>query len=288
MSDLDNLEKKLKRDVSLSNDYLKKASKIAEAVPSMQRWKDRKETSLKIVQGLPKEVAEELAPSLLTWEDENDKAIKLHLPVLPDTSQLFINAVDSSSGSITPYIVNATNTIFAYESSVDENTDWIAGVKETITQHTLMIQQEGYLPSRLQKINNNLGTMYKIANDSVLKSQNNIIGIDQSAIQMRNVLEQVWGGLVDIARKKNSNPTINMKYLEMKKLGDRELVATLLSTNLFPKLKILELLSKLYDLHQKLSDRQFGKNILARNLPRLISYHNQWITLLDDISGLVI
>lgn len=288
MDELEKLENKLKADISQSDDYFDKTSKIVKAAPSIQKWKEGKETSLKIIQGLPKDVAEELAPHLLAWEEENDKVIKPLFPALPDITPLFIQTVESSSGSTTPYIVNATNTILSCECYVDADADWIDGVTAIINEHTLKIQKEDYLPLRLEKINPHLGEMYKIANNSVIKSQNNIIGIDQSAIQMRDVLEQVWGGLVEMAREKNIDPTINMNNLKLKKTGDRDLVATLLSTALFPKLKIFELLSDAYSLHLKLSDRNFGKNLLTKDVEKLNLYYQQWNAILDGISGIVV
>ena len=288
MSDFEKLENKLKGDINLSDDYLNKTSKAVEAAPSVQRWKEGKETSLKILYGLPRDVAEEFSPIFMTWEDESDKVIKPNFPVIPGISPLFIQAVESSSGSPTPYIVNATNTIISYEGSGNEDTSWIAGVTAVINEHTIKIKQESYLPLRLDKINSNLGEMYKIANDSVVKSQNSIIGIDQSAIQMRDVLEQVWGGLVRMARKKNEDPKVNMAYLEMKKPGDRDLVATLLTNAVFPKIKILELLSDAYSLHSKLSKTNFGKNPLTKDFATLNLYYSQWITFLDSISGIVV
>jgi hypothetical protein len=288
MDEREKLEEKLKTDISLADDYFEKTSKYVKTIPSIQKWKEGKETSLRIIQKLPKDVADELAPRLLAWEEENDKAIDSNFPVLPDIPPAFIHTVESSSGSATPYIVNATNILMSSESYIGQDTDWIDEITSTISEHTLKKQKENYLPIRLEKINPHLGEMYKIANDNVIKSQNKIIGIDQSVIQMRDVLEQVWGGLVKMAREKNINPTINMNRLEFKKAGDRDLVATLLSTALFPKLKISELLSDAYFLHQNLSDRNFGKNPLTKETDKLILYYQQWNAILDGISGIVV
>lgn len=288
MGDFEELVNKLNDDIELSNDYLNKTTKLVEGVPHVQRWKEGKETSLKILYGLPKDRAEELAPLFLSWEKASDNVIKSAFPVVTDVSPLFIQAVESSSGSPTPYIVNATNAALEYEYSNDVIPEWVPKVTAVIDAHTQKIQQEDYLPKRLNKIYSDLGKMYEIAVESFHKCQAKIIGIDQSAIQLRGVIEKVWSGLVYMARQKNTNPKLNMKYLELKKQGDQDLVATILETTLFPKIKILELLDNAYLLHKNISDSKFGKNILGKDMTTLDLYYDQWITFLDGISGIVV
>jgi hypothetical protein len=285
MNDYEEVEKKLKKDIDQYDDILKKTSNLVEAVPYIQRLKEDKEISLKILRGLPIDIAEELSPSLLALENKNDEAVKPILPVIQDISPLFIKTVESSSGSATPYIVNATNIAMDYQNPGLGNPDWIDFLFETVTEFIDKIQLEQELPNRLNKINTNLGEMFIKANESFVKSKNKIITVDQSAMHMRDVIQQVWGGLVAIARQKNLNQKVNVKIrLEIKTESHRRMVADVLANQFYSKTKLEELLNGASQLYYKLSDANFGKNILGNDIEKLTIYHSQWIALLDGIS----
>ena len=112
--------------------------------------------------------------------------------------------------------------------------------------------------------------------------------MDQCAIQLRSVLQQVWGGLLNLAKSKNTNPRINTNDLALKKVKDREMVASFLKSETFSKVTLVNMLKEIYDLYYDLSATNFGKNPLNSDFPLLKVYYGNWLSLLDAISGLVV
>ncbi|BBB47133.1 hypothetical protein [Pelolinea submarina] len=285
MSDLDELERKLQKDIDKSDDILKKVSKLNNIIPNVQRFKDEKITNLRIVKGLPKDIAEELAPSLLTWENKNDEIIGSVFPIISDISPLFIESIESTAGSTGPYIVNATNIAMQYINPNNQHPEWVDNILKTTTEYTDGVQKRDQLTANLNRINTNLGEMFTEANASFIKSKNKIISVDQSAMHMRNVIQQVWGGFAELSRQKNRDTRLNPNIrLELNKEAHRIMVAEILANQLYPKIKLEELFSDASQLYKNLSDNNFGKNILGNDIERLVIYHSQWITFLDGIS----
>jgi hypothetical protein len=287
MSDLDELEKKLQENIDKCDDTLNGISELNKIAPHIQKYKEDKTTSLRIIKHLPKDIAEEIAPKLLAWENEEDEVISPYFPVIQKTNpSLFIQAVNTSTGSATPYIVNATNSILQTPFEADNPPEWIGNELSIIDDYTQKVQQKGYIPTRLNKIGQCLGDKYQIADESYIKAINGIISVDQAAIHLRDVLQQTWGSLANLARQKNKDQKINLNNLEFKNDHDRLKVADILANNYLPKQRLLDLLSKAYSLFKNLSDSNFGKNILGTDTKTLEIYHDQWIAFLDSISGL--
>ena len=285
MSILDDLKNILKKDIKSCDDYLTKTANLVKHAPSIQRKKEEKETNLKIIEGLPVDIAEELAPILLSSEMNDDTFRKL-TPKLPDISPFFIRSIENTSGSSSAYIAISTGVILDYGSPVNRS-EWTEDVLSTISQYTKKIQQQEYLPARLDKINLKLGKMYLVAYESFIKSQKTILGVDQAAIQMRDVLDQTWGGLLNIAREKNKNKRIEVSALAFRKENDRKELACILTNEIFSNKRLIELLDDAYSLYRKLSDTKFGKNPLIEDNETLKIYYYQWIAFLDGISGIV-
>ena len=139
MNDLEKLKIKLKCDIDNSNNLLGKISDLVKVTPSIERWKYGKEVNLKIISELPNYFAEEIAPSLIAWEEEIDNKIFSNSPTISDISIDFIKAVESSSGSTTPYIVNASNAIISHTNFGSEDAGWMDRVSTIINDHSLRI-----------------------------------------------------------------------------------------------------------------------------------------------------
>ena len=99
------------------------------------------------------------------------------------------------------------------------------------------------LPPRLDKINENLGDMFTIALQNFEKTNIGLGMVHQSAIDLRAVLQQLWGGVVALAREKDPASTKKHRF-EMAKDGDRILVAECLIVDDVESKK-LEVISKM-------------------------------------------
>ena len=286
MSELEEVKKKLTNRIGKIDDYLAKTAKFVEITPILQKLKEDTETSLKILNEIPEDIAIEYAPKWLRMEIENVKILDNSIPTLPAVTDFSIRALDTS-GSVTPYIMDMSNSIpFQFDNSV--RPIWADNVITIVSEYSGRVSQREYLPERLNKINKNLGGMFKVALASYDKCKNGILKVDQSAIQLRDVIEQVWGGLTETAKEKNKDTSRNTQNLQIRKEGDRDLVSEILSNEVFPKIKLVQLFQDMYTLHLNFSDSKFGKNPLSTDLPRLSEYYNEWLILLDGISGIVV
>jgi hypothetical protein len=288
MSESDDLKKIITDRISRSKDTLEKTSKLVEMTPLISDQIDEDETALKLINTFPPDLVEESAPSWLKVEIERDRLLVAHIPTLPAIGEFTLRAlVSSGSATVASYSSTGSNVISHYASPYSERPEWVNKVGTILEEHTNKINQKNYLPDRLNKINIKLGDAFNVAKVSFNKCQNRMITVDQCAIQLRSVLQQVWGGLLKIAKSKNVNQRINTKDLALKREKDREIVASILETETFPKLTLVNILNDIYDLHFHLSATNFGKNPLNTDFPMLKVYYGNWLSQLDAISGLV-
>jgi hypothetical protein len=258
-------------------------------VPSLQKLKEENETAMKIINSLPEDVAEEIAPRLLFREIQNDKILSVNIPSLPFLMPEALRVIESSTGgTISPYISSASAVVSSCTENRGSKPDWTKYVTVIMDEYSAKVAQQNYLPERLQRINRDLGKQFNIALRSFNKCKNGIIKVNSVAIDLRDVLQQVWGGLSAMAKDKNKDLRRNTNDLQLRKEGDRNLVSEILASETFPQNRLNPLLSELYALHYKLSDTRFGKNLLNNEFPTLNIYCNEWLALLDAISGIVV
>ena len=289
MSDLEKVKKLLTDRVKKFDDTLTKTAELVEIAPLLQKQKEEDETTLNLINAAPQDFAEENSPRWLRIEIENDKLLSSNLPALPYINPSSVRAIEASgSGTISQYVSAASNLVSSLGFDSTEWPKWANSITAIMDEYSTRVTQREYLPERLDKINRDLGKMFTVAIASYNKSKVGILGIDLCAIHLRDVLQQVWGGLTEMAGNKNKDGSRNTKDLQIKKEGDRDLVADILANEIFPKIKLVSLLSDIYSLHYSLSDTRFGKNPLNKDFPKLNGYYNQWLSLLDGISGIVV
>ena len=287
MDEFETLVRKLEDDSRQYQDMLNGIAGLVEIAPQIQHLKDDTEIKRALLHKVPRDKTKLKLNEFLKHEEGEDRILKPILPSITQVDKLFVQAVEGTAGSPTNYVVMATNAILENEASAETDNVWVYDVQKIVEEHTKNIQQRTNLPERLNRLNRNLGESFKVVQDSFAKSQNKIAGVDATAIQMRGILYQIWGGILNIARVKNINSRIQVDNLEFKKPKDRILVSDILKTDLFPKTKLSSLLDDAYKLSSNLSDRHFGKDPLNQNREKLKIYYSQWISIINDISGIV-
>lgn len=283
------LKKILSHRISLVEDTLKKISKLVSIIPFLERLKRDDETSLFLLDHLPDDLVEEVAPSLLIQEKETANLLSYLIPKLPPLppKEELVKAVSSSaSGTASPYVFVTTSYVEACSVNLDNRSD-ITPLVSKVDDYSQRVATEGYLPWRLDKINTDLGKKYNVAYDSYIKCKNGVGHVGSCAIEFRDVLEDTWGGLVNLARLKDHGNILKTNHFEKKNENDRELIASVLETKTFPSTRLKILLDKLESLCIKLSAKKFGKNPLNEDFQSLHIYFDEWIAILDGISGLV-
>lgn len=289
MRDSDKLKKVITDRIQQEDDTLKKIAKLIEISPIIQQQKDEDQTSLELINTMPEDFVEEMSGRWLSLELERKNFLEKIWPDLPEINPNFVPiSLTSASGTASPYITSGSNLVQSFILEERELPDWANHTSIIVNNFTSKVEQRNYLPGRLNIINSNLGDLFIIAQNTFRKCQNNIIGVDLCAIHLRDVIQQLWGGLTAKASSINTNKRINTSGLKLKKPGDRDLVAEILSKEIFSKNRMILLFSDLYNLHYKLSDTRFGKNPLNKDVVLLKSYYNQWLSLIDAISAISI
>jgi hypothetical protein len=226
---------------------------------------------------------------LLRIEEGNNRLFNENLPAFPTFSAQNVQAISgSSSGTALPYISEVSRLFYPGFLDASDCPQWAKDVTVTMDTHSKAVSQRGYLHERLDKINRDLGARFNVALTTYAKCQNGIVNVDLPAIQFRDVLQQIWGGLVNMARIKNEEVRNSGMRFELRGEKDRALVADLLANNSVPKIKLLELLDDMNSLHYSLSDTRFGKNPLNKDFSTLKTYYNQWLSIVDAVSSLVV
>jgi hypothetical protein len=141
------------------------------------------------------------------------------------------------------------------------------------------------LPPRLNRINRNLGKKFRVAQQSYDKAKNGIVGIDQAAIQFRDVLEQLWGGLVVLIRKKEPRK-YNKADLKLNATGKR-IAIECLAADTVSKQKLTNLLEIVSKIHNEISETDFGKNPLTKDMDKLTEVYDLWTTVVSDIADYI-
>ncbi len=193
--------KSLESENKQYDEFLAGAKEIEELVPHVQERKKETEAKLKFVQAAPEDFLIEFGDSLFMLQKHDEEQAKNFIPKFPRLTAPAMGYIASGTASTSAYAEMSYN-FQAY--NFDNDNEWIVPVNNIFTSLADEKSKKAVLPSKLDKINERLGEMFSVAGKSFEKAKSGIIGVDQSAIQFRDVLQQLWGGLANLAREKNS------------------------------------------------------------------------------------
>ncbi|MEN6393444.1 MAG: hypothetical protein ABFD53_06530, partial [Anaerolineaceae bacterium] len=161
--------------------------------------------------------------------------------------------------------------------------DWIKQILENFDKLNEDRIQKRDIPQKLDRINSKLGEQFIIASNSYDKANNRVNNVCDAAMEMRNFLSQLWGGLVEYGRIKTGK---QLKHKEFKIEADRQIISNCLVEDIENK-KLFDKLNSAYKLFNELSGSDFGKNNLSTDIDRLKGDHTVWLSLIIDIVDLL-
>jgi hypothetical protein len=267
-------------EIGAYDETIDNIKKLTDGVPSLIERRMDAETRLKVIGLMPDDVVDENANILLTMQEENEKDVKEKLLGLSgEVGKVKSVLMISSSGTSSAYV----GVISAVVRSSSPN-EWTEKATNIFNGYYVDRSRIANLPDKLDMINIDLGKSFSIANSSYEKACVGIINVDQAATEMRNVLNQLWAGLLDLARKKSGKPLNNYEF---KTEGHRhEVVRCLVDDDLqFRKLSLQ--IDSAYGLFSELSVTYFGKNNLGVDIQRLKNDAVSWRALILDIVDIV-
>ncbi len=291
MPNKDDLRKSLQNQLDGVNNFLKDAKEVADAVPGAEAIKKDLEAKLVFVFQMPEVVIDEQGNFLYNSQQESELRFVAAAPKSPLISLEFKHVLASGTTDTSAYHDIAQDSyVFkelqggGYESPFTP--EELTSIKNVVVVFEELAQEKSRkadLPPRLNKLNSHLGDKFMVAVNSYDKALNAMVGIDQSAIQMRDVIEQLWGGIVNLVRLKDSHKYKSVE-LNLDNKGRTIAIACLAPDDL-NKQRFTLLLETLARLKKEFSDPNFGKNPLAADKERLVRVYGDWILVISDLVG---
>lgn len=171
---------------------------------------------------MPEDVAEEIAPKLLTMQRESFQLFQSRIPKI---AQFHFNLSTNSTSS-------GTASIYQSEiSSLYKNYPTETWAKDSLESFDQLANEKATKSSLLIKLGSidaNLPAFFSAAVDSYGKSKSHIVGLDNAAMRIRDLIQQLWGALVARAQQ-NCGTKIGKNRLALSRSADREKVSLCLA-----------------------------------------------------------
>lgn len=288
-------QKSLKNEIKQYDNFLKGAAVISNLVPGIERRKREAEARLLFFTHMPDSIIDEFGDKLYNEQKHHEEVAKLHLPTLPAISRENIRVLSTGTSSSSDYM-EITQT-YRRSAAIESSQEGILHFQELAEPVNVKIVHDSLsklaeenaknktLPPRLNRINKNLAKQFRIAQQSYDKAKNGILGVDQAAIQLRDVIEQLWGGLVVLIRKINPRK-YSKAELKLNAAG-KEIAIEYLAADDISKKKLTDLLEKSSKIHDEISKSDFGKNPLTKDMDKLTELYELWQLVVSDLADYV-
>lgn len=219
-NDADQLKKSIQDDIADSDSRLDAIRLWTYAAPQIQSRKTELQSLLDILNGLPQDVLDEIAPALLQIQRESRARFVFTFPTIypPDQSKTIYY---SSSGTASAY---AASIISA--ADIHPRPEWASKALAKLKALAEERASRAELPTKLAAIDSDLPATFAAVLDSYDMSKTGIVGRDNAVMRMRDLIEHVWRGLTSTARLKCQAVK---NHLELKKPSHREEVARCLA-----------------------------------------------------------
>ncbi len=222
MSDTDDLEKSLENEVRLYDEFLHNYDENSKLVPGVLRRRKEAITKLTVVRFAPKDALDEISPMLVNLQQYDELRVQTYLPILPEVSKESLQYISGSSGTSSAYS-GAAVFISTYKAEQGENIDWLKPIEVAFADLAIEKIRDSTLPKQLEQIYPGLGVIFTTARNSAEAAKAGVGMVDQAAIHMRDVIEQLWGGMVASAKQRAPRSFRNDQHIELKKERHRSL-----------------------------------------------------------------
>jgi hypothetical protein len=279
VSSRDELNQSLDAEIEGYDKYLKDTRKRIDLAQHVLERKKEAEAKRVFVRFVPDELLDEVGDRLLVIQQNESKRSIALLAGLGEVSSEAQWYLGSGTASSSAYLGMA-ETVKVYEAS-EIKPEWTGPVIAAYSELADEKAKKVSLPKRLNKIGKKLGDSFNIAQQSVEKARAELIGIDQAAIQLRDVLQQLWGCLANWVR--DNCPQYKDSELELGREKHRGFAIECLANDDASNVQFTYLLENMASIHEEISETQFGKNPLTNNSAKLIGLYRRWILVVDDV-----
>jgi hypothetical protein len=290
MTQKDEWKKSLENKIEKRKKFIKNVKELTDLAADAEERNKEDEAKLFFVDHMPEPILVERGQPLILFEKHDEERLNRYLP---DFSQITTEARNYIIASGTTDSSSYAEIVETYRLSGGETHPYTGGftpfemksIDEVSDVFTSLAEEKAKkenLPPRLNKINENLGEMFTIALQNYEKTNIGLGMVHQSAMDLRAVLQQLWGGLVALAREKDPASTKSHRF-EIAKQGDRIFVVECLIADEVEKKKLISSLDILAKLYSDFSRGDFGKNLLGDDKEKLNGLYKLWILTINDI-----
>jgi hypothetical protein len=278
----DEIEQSLENEIERIDETVDGIRDLNELVPGLQERRKEAVAKLTFVKYTPDAVFSEFEDNFYDIQKSDEEQAKRYVIPVPEITPEMARYWSSGTASTSSfYEVHSTVANFDNLLEVGGH-EWAKPITDAFSELADEKAKKAELPAKLDSIQEDLGKMFTIAQKNVEKAKSGIVGVDQSAKQLRDVIQQLWGGLADLARKRGP-AKYKRRRLALKKIADRNIVVQCLADNEINAKKLTMLLSSMAKLHLDLSVGEFMKNPLTDDIERLESLYRRWILVIDDV-----
>ena len=284
--------KRILRDkIASRRKFIKNVKELSDIAGEAEERNKEDEAKLFFVEKMPKEILAEAGGPLFIFEQHDEEQLHKYLPDLGDdvaNARKYISASGSTSSSaymglVEVYRLYDSATVPFEGANLEINTEPVKQVYSVFSDLAEEKSKKENLPPRLNKLNVNLGDKFEVALQNYEKAKGGIVGVDQSAIQLRDIIEQLWGGIVNLVRTKHPQKYKGVQ-LNLDTKG-KAIAVECLATDDINKQKFALLLETMSKLKAELSKTEFGKNPLNQDVEKLKDLYSQWLLVVSDTAN---
>jgi hypothetical protein len=188
-----------KKELEKSNDNTIKAiegcigqiANLADYVPILHERKMEAEANRLLLQSADNIEIDEVYSKLSLIQASDEKSFTLLSTGLAEATHILKNAVCSTSGTASVY------QEFAYKLSPAISSPAFVAYK-TLADYKSHKEE---IPRNLNRLHDGLGDMFLHVHNVVYKAKNKVATVKQAVSDMRDVLNQVWANLANLAEK---------------------------------------------------------------------------------------
>jgi len=290
MSKKEEWKKALENKIEKSKEFIRNVKELTQVASEAEERNKEDEAKLFFVEHMPEPILIERGQPLFLFEKHDEEQLNRYLPGLSQITADARKYINTSGTSTSSAYAEIVRTYRLSEAGISPFTEGFTPIEVKSIEEVSIVFSElaeekakkENLPPRLNKINENLGDMFTIASQNYKKTNIGLVMVHQSAMDLRAVLQQLWGGLVSLARGKNPAGTKSHRF-EMAKQGDRIFVVECLIVDEVEKKKLISSLDILAKLYSDFSASDFGKNLLGDDNEKLNGLYKLWILTINDI-----
>ena len=253
------------------DEALKNIKEVVDSEPKLHERKMEAEAFNVLLEYASDVEIEEIYGKLLPIQERDEKSYTLLNSQLSEVNNVFNQVYFNTSGT-----TSASAEIAYTQVEVVRPYVLVEPVRLAYKAVADYKSRKVEIPKGLEMLRPDLGRMFSSVHDTVIKAKNKAITVKQAVSDMRDVLNQVWANLANLAATKYPEKWKGISSKQFKNLDHHKIVAECVMTDPLSKGKFELLLNNMYNLFTDMSQTSIGKNPLSEDYDKLEEFYSRW------------